>query len=197
MQKVLLLDNYDSFTWNLAQILEESGLCDFEVIKNDQITINEAKAFNKIMLSPGPGLPDDAGILKTLVKDLGPSKSILGICLGHQAIAEVYGIRLKQLKEICHGESTTVRIIDEHRDYLFEGLPHIFQAGRYHSWIVDLCSFNKELKVTALNENYRIMALSHRTFDIKGLQFHPESFLTPLGSTIINNWLRNDQNTTG
>ncbi|MBT4728429.1 MAG: aminodeoxychorismate/anthranilate synthase component II [Bacteroidetes bacterium] len=190
MQKVLLLDNYDSFTWNLAQILTESGLCEFDVIKNDQITIKGAQVYDKILLSPGPGLPDDAGILKPLIKELGPTKSILGVCLGHQAIAEVYGIKLKQLKEISHGESTTVSIIEEHHDYLFDGLPKKFQAGRYHSWIVDLCSFNNELKVTALNENYRIMAISHREYDVKGVQFHPESILTPLGSKIIENWLR-------
>ena len=190
MQKVLLLDNYDSFTWNLAQMLDESGLCEFEVIKNDEITIDEARVFDKILLSPGPGLPDDAGILKELIGTLGPTKSILGVCLGHQAIAEVYGIRLKQLREICHGESTSVRIIEEHKDYLFEGLPNRFEAGRYHSWVIDLCNFNKQLKVTAINESYRIMAISHREFDVKGVQFHPESILTPLGHRIIGNWLR-------
>ncbi|MFC2113823.1 anthranilate synthase component II [Bacteroidota bacterium] len=190
MQKVLLLDNYDSFTWNLAQILDESALCEFEVVKNDQLTVEQAALYDKILLSPGPGLPDEAGILNELIRTLGPTKSILGICLGHQAIAEVYGVRLKQLKEICHGESTTIRVIEEHHDYLFEGLPRQFQAGRYHSWIVDLCSFNKSLKVTALNESYRIMAISHREYDVKGVQFHPESILTPLGARIIENWLR-------
>lgn len=190
MQKVLLLDNYDSFTWNLAQMLDESGLCRFEVIKNDKITIKEASTFDKIMLSPGPGLPDDAGILKKLIKELGSTKPVLGICLGHQAIAEVYGVKLKQLKEISHGESTTISLIEEHQDYLFEGLSNKFQAGRYHSWVVDLCSFNKELKVTAINESYRIMAISHRKYDVKGVQFHPESILTPLGFKIIQNWLK-------
>jgi anthranilate synthase component 2 len=190
MLSVLLIDNYDSFSWNLAQILNESGLCYYEVVKNDKITVEYASTFDKILLSPGPGLPDDAGNIKEIIRKLGTVKSILGICLGHQAIAEVYGSKLKQLKEISHGESTTVRVITEQADYLFNGLPANFQAGRYHSWVVDMCSFNSNLKVTAINESYRIMALSHRDYDVKGVQFHPESILTPLGRKIIANWLK-------
>lgn len=185
--KVLLLDNYDSFTYNLYHILLEFGV-ETEVHRNDKISIQEAKNFDKILLSPGPGIPSEAGILKTLIEQLAPKKSILGVCLGEQAIGEVFGAKLLNLPTVHHGVSSEIQIISE--DILFEGLDASFIAGRYHSWVVSKENFPDCLEITAKDkENGEIMALKHKQFNVRGIQFHPESVLTPNGKKIIENWL--------
>lgn len=186
---ILLLDNYDSFTYNLVHILRESG-ADVEVHRNDRISLDEVDRFDKILLSPGPGIPEEAGILLPLIKRYGPTKSILGICLGEQAIGEVYGASLTNLEEVHHGVSSDIRIVA--KDPLFEGLSPGFRAGRYHSWVVAKEGFPNVLEIMAEDrENGEIMGIRHKEYDVKGIQFHPESVLTPKGKVIIQNWLKN------
>lgn len=170
--KILLLDNYDSFTYNLLHIVKELG-AQVEVRRNDQITLDEVERFDKILLSPGPGIPEEAGILLPLIRRYAPTKSILGVCLGEQAIGEAFGAKLVNLTEVYHGISSDIQIVAN--DPLFEGLPRRFQAGRYHSWVVSREQFPDCLEVTAVDteKNY-IMALRHRTYDVRGIQFHPE-----------------------
>jgi anthranilate synthase component II len=186
MKKILLIDNYDSFTYNLVHLIKSLGY-EVDVYRNDAITIEMAKAYDKIVLSPGPGIPSEAGLLLEVVKYLAPTKSILGVCLGHQAIGEVFGAKLINLKEVHHGIASRIDVTCD--DLLFNGLGSSFEAGRYHSWAVSPTGFPDELEVTALDDSGEIMALRHKKYDVRGVQFHPESVLTPLGGQIMGNWL--------
>ncbi|MEH6304923.1 aminodeoxychorismate/anthranilate synthase component II [Olivibacter sp. CPCC 100613] len=187
--KILVVDNYDSFTFNLVHLLQECGM-DCTVIRNDKFDIEEVAAYDKILLSPGPGIPEEAGLLMDVIRTYGPSKSILGICLGQQAIAEVYGGKLFNLKKPVHGTATPLKILKP-TESLFHGLPERFNIGRYHSWAVAHEQFPDELEITAMDDEGVIMALSHRNYDVKGLQFHPESVLSEYGKQMIANWLNN------
>ena len=188
MAKILVFDNYDSFTYNLVQYVNHTKSHSVDVALNDEIPLEEVKKYDGIILSPGPGLPSDAGLLNALIGRYKSEKRILGVCLGLQAIAEVFGGMLVNLDTVYHGVATPVSFTFPHH-YLFEGLPDTINAGRYHSWIVDSKTFPECLKIDAVDENGYIMALSHKEYDICGVQFHPESVLTPLGINIINNWL--------
>ncbi len=168
--------------------MEQSGFCDFNVVMNDKTELAFVNTFDKILISPGPGLPEDAGIVPEVIKHFSPTKSILGVCLGHQAIGIAFGAKLKNLDQILHGQATPTKQIDK-QEYLFDGIPDVFEAGRYHSWVVDTLGFPDDLKITAADPEGNIMALSHKTYDVKGLQFHPESILTPSGRIIMENWL--------
>lgn len=189
MMKLLVLDNYDSFTYNLVHIIRALGYQP-DVIRNDKITVEQVGAYDKILLSPGPGIPDEAGIMKEVISTYGPHKSILGVCLGHQGIAEVYGAELYNLFNVLHGVASQIQIVKTD-DYLFKEMPATFRGCHYHSWAVLPESINGELEVTARDSNGNIMGISHQSHDVKGLQFHPESILTEHGATIINNWLKN------
>ena len=191
--KLLVFDNYDSFTYNLVHLVKKIMDCDLEVHRNDEIAMEKVKEFDKIILSPGPGLPNEAGSLLPLIKEYASSQSILGVCLGHQAIAEAFGGKLVNLDTVYHGVATPVRVGSREsgvRSQLFQDLPGAFEAGRYHSWIVSDENFPGELEVTARDDNNYIMALQHKEFDVQGVQFHPESVLTPLGEQILKNWLQ-------
>ncbi|MEW6195034.1 MAG: aminodeoxychorismate/anthranilate synthase component II [Bacteroidota bacterium] len=188
MLKLLVVDNYDSFTFNLVQIIEQSGLCKYHVKKSDQLGINTVKEYDKIIFSPGPGIPYDNPIMGEIVKKFSLSKSILGICLGFQAIAEVFGGKLVNMNKPAHGIKKEITITDQ-TDYLFDGLPKNFSVGLYHSWEVSAENFPDELKITSISGDKKIMSLSHKTFDVRGVQFHPESIMTPLGKNILCNWL--------
>lgn len=186
--KIILLDNYDSFTYNLLHILKELG-AEVEVHRNDKIALEEVERFDKILLSPGPGIPEEAGILLPLIHRYAPTKSILGVCLGEQAIGEAFGAKLINLTEVHHGICSDIRITAD--EPLFRGLEPGFRAGRYHSWVVSREQFPACLEITAEDtEEQQIMALRHRTYNVRGIQFHPESVLTPKGKTIIENWLK-------
>ena len=186
---ILLIDNYDSFTYNLSQYLEEEGGDDVEVTvwRNDQFDIDEVERFDKIVLSPGPGVPDEAGLLKAVIRRYAPTKPILGVCLGEQAIGEVFGGKIHNLNTVFHGIQSSVRIVAP--DYIFDNLSDSIMVGRYHSWVVCKEGFPAELEVTAVSEEGQIMALKHRRYDVHGIQFHPESILTPEGRTIIRNFI--------
>ena len=186
MKNILLIDNYDSFTYNLVHLIRSLGY-EVDVRRNDALTIVEADAYNKILLSPGPGIPSEAGLLTEIVRHYAPTKSILGVCLGHQAIGEVFGATLVNLKEVHHGVASQVLVTAD--DLLFNGLGSSFEAGRYHSWAVSAENFPDELEVTALDASGEIMALRHKKYDVRGVQFHPESVLTPNGPKIMQNWL--------
>lgn len=188
MKKILILDNYDSFTYNLLHLVKELGFTDVEVHRNDRISLDEVDKFDKIILSPGPGIPEEAGILLPLIKRYAPTKSILGVCLGHQAIGQAFGAKLVNLKEVFHGVETPIKIVKE--DSLFSGLSNEITVGRYHSWIISNENIPNELEVIAEDEQGEIMAIRHKTYNVKGIQFHPESVLTPKGHEIINNWLK-------
>jgi anthranilate synthase component 2 len=185
--KILVIDNYDSFVYNLVHYLEELD-CSVTVLRNDQFSLEEVTAYDKILLSPGPGIPDEAGLLKDLIKTYAASKPILGVCLGQQAIGEVFGGKLENLSEVFHGVATktTVLISDEP---LFKGLEKVIEVGRYHSWVVSHDQFPEVLTVTSVDENGQIMSLRHKLYDVCGVQFHPESVLTPKGKQIIKNWI--------
>ena len=185
--RILVLDNYDSFTYNLVHLIRENGYA-VDIFRNDKISIEEVGRYDKILLSPGPGVPDEAGIMKQVVREYGPTKSILGICLGHQGIGEVYGASLFNIPKVLHGVTSSARVTDE-TEYLFKNVEPTFQATHYHSWAVVPETINGTLKVTAVNEEGLIMGLSHKTYDVKGLQFHPESIMTPEGPKMIKNWL--------
>lgn len=180
-----MIDNYDSFTFNLVHYLEDLG-CTLVVKRNDQLTLDEVDDFDEIVLSPGPGIPDEAGLLKEIIKKYGTSKRMFGVCLGQQAIGEVYGGKLINLDKVYHGVATEIDIIQD--DYIFENLPQKLEVGRYHSWVVheDLPDC---LEATSLDKNGQIMSLRHKEFDIRAVQFHPESVLTPDGKQILKNWL--------
>ena len=186
--KILLFDNYDSFTYNLLHILKELG-ADVEVHRNDKISLEEIERFDKILLSPGPGIPEEAGILLPLIRRYAPTKSILGVCLGEQAIGEAFGATLINLTDVHHGVCSDIRIVA--KDPIFEGLEPGIRVGRYHSWAVSKENFPDCLEITAVDtEEGQIMGLRHREYDVRGLQFHPESVLTPKGKTIIENLLK-------
>ena len=184
--KVLLFDNYDSFTYNLLHILRELGVST-EVYRNDQITLDEVERFDKIILSPGPGIPEEAGILLPLIRRYAPHKSILGVCLGEQAIGEAFGASLENLTEVFHGVQTPAKIVAP--DYLFDGMEETLMVGRYHSWVVRRSGLPDCLTVTAEDEEGRIMALRHKTYDVHGVQFHPESILTSQGKRVVENFI--------
>jgi len=183
----LLFDNYDSFTYNLRHILLELGVAT-DVRRNDRIELDEVERYDKIVLSPGPGIPSEAGLLLPLIKRFAPAKSILGVCLGEQAIGEAFGAKLLNLSDVFHGVCSDIRV--KVKDPIFEGLEPAFRAGRYHSWVVSEENFPDCLEITAVDAvEGRIMALRHRTYDVRGVQFHPESVLTPQGKRLITNWL--------
>lgn len=188
--QVLVVDNYDSFTFNLVQILKQSRKCKFEVRKNDEIKLEQVQNYDKILLSPGPDLPQQAGKMPAIIQNFASQKSILGICLGHQAIAEFFGAKLFRLKKVRHGMQHKVQILDS-SDILFRNLPQEILVGLYHSWAVENELLPKHLQITSIDENQTIMSISHTQFDIKGIQFHPESMMTEWGSTMIENWLSN------
>ncbi|WP_080053716.1 anthranilate synthase component II [Spirosoma aerolatum] len=185
--KLLVLDNYDSFTYNLVYILRELGHKP-DVIRNDKIALEAVGQYDKIMLSPGPGIPSEAGIMQNLVREYGPTKSILGICLGHQGIGEVYGATLENLGDVLHGIAHRATITDR-SEPLFADIPDELTVGRYHSWTVMPNPMPADLQITAVDENGRVMGLSHKQYDVRGLQFHPESVLTENGVKMIENWL--------
>ena len=186
--KLLIIDNYDSFTYNLVHLVEKVSDIKLEVFRNDKISINEINNYSKILLSPGPGLPKDAGIMPELLKKYSSSKSILGVCLGLQAIGENFGCKLKNLDTVFHGIATPIEIIS--KDTIFENCPNQFNVGRYHSWVVNNSEINSDLIITAVDEQNNIMAMKHKSYDVKGVQFHPESILSEQGELIIRNWLR-------
>jgi anthranilate synthase component 2 len=188
MTKVLVIDNYDSFTYNLVHYLEDLN-CEVTVVRNDKLDIEDVKPFNKIVLSPGPGIPDEAGLLKAIIKEYASTKSILGVCLGQQAIGEVFGGSLINLEEVYHGLATNVTItVDD--ESLFKGLEKEIEVGRYHSWVVNP-NLPDCLEATSFDANGQVMSLRHREYDVKGVQFHPESVLTPNGKQILENWINN------
>ena len=188
--KILVFDNYDSFTYNLVQMIEQIVDEKVEVFRNDKITLEEIEKYDKIVLSPGPGIPSEAGILIELIKKYAPTKSILGVCLGQQAIAEAFGGSLINLSEIYHGVATTATTIKKEA-LLLRDLPENLEVGRYHSWAVNPEDFPKELEITSIDENGMIMSLEHKTYDVHAVQYHPESILTPHGKKIIQNFLKN------
>ena len=190
MKKILIFDNYDSFTYNLLHAVKSLGYSDVDVIRNDRIDLASVEQYDKIILSPGPGLPEEAGMLIPLIRQYAATKSILGVCLGHQAIGEVFGAKLENIPFVFHGVQTPARIIAA--DYLFTGLPEEILVGRYHSWIVSRENFPSELEITAVDNAGDIMALKHRRLDVHGVQFHPESILTPEGITIIEQFLKKE-----
>jgi anthranilate synthase component 2 len=185
--KILVFDNYDSFTYNLVHLVEKIIHQKVEVHRNDQIPLEKVKDYDKIILSPGPGIPEEAGLLLPLIKEYAATKSILGVCLGHQAIGEAFGGKLVNLSTVYHGVATPVKILKDQS--LFNGLPNEFEVGRYHSWVISEEGFPAELEITARDANNYIMALQHTKYDVQGVQFHPESVLTPRGEDILRNWL--------
>ncbi len=187
--KILVLDNYDSFTYNLVYILRE--LHDrVEVFRNDKITLEAVADYDKILLSPGPGIPSEAGIMQELIREYAPTKSILGICLGHQGIGEAFGGTLENMTDVLHGIGDLNLVVDSN-ERLFKGLPPEFTVGRYHSWTVVPESIPDTMTITATDEQGRVMGLTHRKYDVRGLQFHPESVLTEYGKEMMQNWLNN------
>ncbi len=185
--KTVIIDNYDSFTYNLYHLLNESGT-ETEVVRNDKFQLEELEKYDNIVLSPGPGIPSEAGLLLKVIETYAGKKPILGICLGHQAIGECFGARLHNLSNVFHGVQTPVRLLGN--SYLFEELGKEIPVGRYHSWVVDPQNLPSCLEVTAVSEEGHIMALKHKEYDIQGIQFHPESVLTPDGGQIVRNWLK-------
>ena len=186
MNKVLVIDNYDSFTYNLVHYLEDLN-CEVTVVRNDKLDLEEVEPYEKIVLSPGPGIPDEAGLLKALIEKYASTKSILGVCLGQQAIGEVFGGTLVNLDEVYHGVATNVTITVDN-EIMFSGLNKIIEVGRYHSWVVD-ANLPDCLEATSFDENGQIMSLRHKEYDVKGVQYHPESVLTPDGKKMLENWV--------
>ncbi|HEX6428060.1 MAG TPA: aminodeoxychorismate/anthranilate synthase component II [Niastella sp.] len=224
--KILVFDNYDSFTYNLVHLVEKILHQKVDVYRNDQIPLEKVKDYDKIILSPGPGIPEEAGLLLPLIKEYASSKSILGVCLGHQAIGQAFGGKLVNLSTVFHGVATPIQMVNRESTYakapadksakgkkqagrvnevtdspltidhsprinsLFEGMPDEFEVGRYHSWVISEEGFPAELEITARDANNFIMALQHTRYDVQGVQFHPESVLTPRGEDIMRNWLK-------
>ncbi len=186
--KILVFDNYDSFTYNLVHLVEKIMHQKVDVFRNDKITLEQVGEYDKIILSPGPGIPEEAGLLLPLIKQYASTKSILGVCLGHQAIGQAFGGTLINLDKVYHGIATPIKITNKNSSIL-QGLGDTIEVGRYHSWIVNDKNFPSELEITATDSNGFIMGLQHKTFDVQGVQFHPESVLTPDGEKIIRNWL--------
>ncbi|TXK76185.1 aminodeoxychorismate/anthranilate synthase component II [Mesonia sp. K4-1] len=185
MKKILVIDNYDSFVYNLVHYLEDLN-CQVTVKRNDELYLEEVEQYDKILLSPGPGIPDEAGLLKEIIKTYGHSKPMLGVCLGQQAIAEVFGGKLINLNKVYHGVATSIEVIEEN-SVLFKDLPKKLDVGRYHSWVVE--QLPDALIPTSYDENGQIMSIKHRDFPVFAVQFHPESVLTPLGKKILENWV--------
>jgi len=188
--KVLIFDNYDSFTYNLLHLVKELGYTDVDVFRNDKISLSDVDKYDKIILSPGPGIPSEAGLLLPLIKEYAARKPILGVCLGHQAIGEAFGANLVNLEDVYHGISSAADIIAD--DYIFDDMEKQQEIGRYHSWIVDSEGLPDCFQVTAVDANGQIMAMKHKEYDVHGVQFHPESVLTPQGAVIIKNFLNNN-----
>jgi anthranilate synthase component 2 len=205
--KILVFDNYDSFTYNLVHLVEKITHGKVDVFRNDEIPMEKVKAYDKIILSPGPGIPSEAGMLLPLIKEYASSKSILGVCLGHQAIGEAFGGTLVNLSQVYHGVATKITLVNressvvsgkdnsrftshDSRTTLFDGLPDEIEVGRYHSWVISDKNFPAALEITARDANNYIMGLQHTKFDVQGVQFHPESVLTPDGEKMISNWLK-------
>jgi anthranilate synthase component 2 len=186
--KIVVIDNYDSFTYNLVHYLEDLGAT-VTVFRNDEFELQELEVFDKIVLSPGPGIPDEAGLLKEVIKTYAKTKSILGICLGTQAIGEVFGGTLTNLEKVYHGVASKITIIEN--DTIFNNLPNEIEVGRYHSWVISNDNFPQNLIITSLDENNQIMSIKHSVYDVRGVQFHPESILTPEGKKILENWIFN------
>lgn len=184
---IVIIDNYDSFTYNLAHLVKELG-AEVDVLRNDKFELEELEKYDKIILSPGPGIPEEAGLLLEVIRTYAGRKPILGVCLGEQAIGQAFGGKLTNLSEVFHGIQTNVKI--KNKDYIFSGLPTEIPVGRYHSWVVDTEGFPEELVITAISSEGQIMALKHREYDVHGIQFHPESVLTPDGKQIVGNWLK-------
>jgi anthranilate synthase component 2 len=201
--RILVFDNYDSFTYNLVHLVEKITHQKVDVFRNDEIALEDVNQYDKIILSPGPGIPEEAGLLLPLIKQYAATKSILGVCLGHQAIGQAFGGTLTNLSSVYHGIATPIQLVNRESDVasnsglstsgsrndLFAGFPNEFTVGRYHSWVVSDDNFPTELEVTARDEHNFIMALQHKTYDVQGVQFHPESVLTPDGEKIMRNWL--------
>lgn len=185
--KLLILDNYDSFTYNLVHIVRELGFTP-DIFRNNKISLESVNDYDKILLSPGPGIPDEAGIMKDVIREYGATKSILGVCLGHQGIGEVYGASLFNLPGVLHGITSRSEVVDS-GDYLFKNIPTHFQTTHYHSWAISPVDLPAELVVTSTNENGLIMGIRHTRYDVRGVQFHPESIMTPDGPKMIQNWL--------
>ncbi|NDW19534.1 aminodeoxychorismate/anthranilate synthase component II [Dysgonomonas sp. 216] len=188
--KILIFDNYDSFTYNLVHLVKELGYTEVDVFRNDRISLSDVEKYDKIILSPGPGVPSEAGLLLPLIKQYAETKSILGVCLGHQAIGVAFGANLINLEDVHHGISSTSDIMGN--DYIFDGLEKQQEIGRYHSWIVDSKDLPDCFEITAVDANGQIMAMKHKKYDVHGVQFHPESVLTPDGKTILKNFLTNN-----
>ena len=190
--KILIFDNYDSFTYNLVHVVEKIIHNKVDVYRNDKISLEKIKDYDKIILSPGPGLPCESGLLLSLIEEYASSKSILGVCLGQQAIAETFGGKLENLKNVYHGVATKIKVNEKRTvtvNDVFKALPGELEVGRYHSWIVSKENFPEDLEITAQDENGYIMGLRHKKFDVQGVQFHPESVLTPMGEKMMSNWL--------
>ena len=188
MSKVLVVDNYDSFTYNLVHILRELGLSDsMRIVRNDKFEMNEVEEFDHILLSPGPGVPKDAGLMPELLTRYASTKNILGVCLGHQAIGEAFGSELFNLPKVYHGMVTPIKVVE--KDRLFQGLPESFNVCRYHSWVIDKESLAPDLTITSIAENGNIMSVKHKEFNVRGVQFHPESIMTEHGKQLMKNWI--------
>ena len=185
--KTVIIYKYDSFTYNRAHLVKELGT-EVDVLRNDKFELEELEKYDKIILSPGPGIPEEAGLLLEVIRTYAGRKPILGVCLGEQAIGQAFGGKLTNLSEVFHGIQTNVKI--KNKDYIFSGLPTEIPVGRYHSWVVDTEEFPEELVITAISSEGQIMALKHREYDVHGIQFHPESVLTPDGKQIVGNWLK-------
>lgn len=186
--KILVLDNYDSFVYNLVYILKDLG-GEVDVIRNDKIAVEEVKKYDKILLSPGPGIPEEAGIMMDLLAEYKTTKSIFGVCLGHQAIAEAFGSKLQNMDEVLHGVTSKCIVKDENES-LFIGLPQSFEVCRYHSWTVLPDTMPTDLKITAIDEKGNVLGESHQKYDVRGVQFHPEAYLTEHGVKMVENWMR-------
>ena len=184
--RIVIIDNYDSFTYNLAHLVKELG-AEVEVLRNDQFQIEDLFPYDKIILSPGPGIPSEAGLLLDVIRQYAPIKPILGVCLGHQAIGEYFGGHLTNLSQVFHGVSSTISVTTP--DYIYNELPDHIEVGRYRSWVGDTKAFPDWLEITSVSEEGQIMSLRHRQYDVRGIQYHPESVLTPDGQKIISNWL--------
>ena len=187
--KLLIIDNFDSFTYNLVQIVEELAIADYSIETHDKVDIDMVSKFGKILLTPGPGLPNEHPILEKVIRKYCSSKSIIGVCLGHQAIGEAFGGTLTNLSDVYHGVATNCNVLNTTAP-LFEGLGNNLEIGRYHSWVIAKENFPESLEITAEDDNGFIMGLQHKTFDVQGVQFHPESVLTPQGEAIMRNWLK-------
>ena len=185
---ILVIDNYDSFTYNLVHAIKKISGLPVDVFRNDEISLNEIEKYDKIVLSPGPGIPEEAGLLLDIIKEFAPKKSILGVCLGHQAIGEAFGGKLHNMNRVLHGIATPVKLT-KNKSVLFDELPESFEVGRYHSWIVQNENLPNCFEVTSYDENGMIMSMKHKEYNVESVQFHPESVLTPLGEKMIENWL--------